>query len=257
MTQESQLATKIFKAYETKEPIPFLNPSEDIDEHKGYAIQNLLVKQLQDFYKASVKGYKVSMTSEETQAYANTHEPAYGTLFETSFYQSGDTLKLDQFFAPLIEPELAFIVTEDLPENPTEADILNHTQLAPAIEVPDARYIDWFPNFTLGDILADNTATGGVVLGETIPQLDYDTLKDVEMTLTFNGEVQKTGKATEVLGHPVKAVQWLAQKLVSHQKSLKKGDIISSGTFIPPIKAERGTFSVEYSNVGTVSVTFE
>lgn len=254
---EQQLAQHIFQAYKSHSPISFLNPEAEVDEVKGYAIQDALVQHLKSFYQTEVQGYKVSMTSDETQAYANTHEPAYGTLFKSSFYNTGDHVALDTFFAPLIEPELVFVLTDDLPEQPTAEDVLNHSQLVPAIEIPDARYKDWFPNFTLGDILADNTATGAVVLGKAISQLDYTTLGEVEMTLAFNGVTLKTGQATEVLGHPVKSVQWLAQKLATHGKSLKKGDIISSGTFIPPIKAEKGTFTVDYSHVGSVSVTFK
>ncbi|UXR71614.1 MULTISPECIES: fumarylacetoacetate hydrolase family protein [unclassified Staphylococcus] len=258
MTQTSQqLAEQVFQAYKTHQPIPFLNPEENVDEVLGYQTQDALIAQLKEHHQTDVAGYKVSMTSAETQAYANTHEPAYGTLLKTVIKQSGATVKLGEMFAPLIEPELVFVVTEDLPSDPSVEDVLNHSQLAPAIEVPDARYEDWFPNFTLGDLLSDNTATGLVVVGEPVAQLDYDKLGAVTMSLKHNGSEVKTGVASEVLGNPVKAVQWLSQKLASHGKSLKKGDVISSGTFIPPIKAEKGTYTVDYKDVGQVTVTFE
>lgn len=255
--QPQQLAEKVFQAYKTQQPIPFLNPKENVDEVLGYQTQDALIEQLKAHNNTDVAGYKVSMTSAETQAYANTHEPAYGTLLKTVIQQSGATVKLDNLFAPLIEPELVFVITEDLPSNPSIEDVLNHSQLAPAIEVPDARYQDWFPNFTLGDLLADNTATGLVVVGEPVAQLNYDKLGAVTMSLTHNGAEVKTGVASEVLGNPVKSVQWLSQKLASHGKSLKQGDVISSGTFITPIKAEQGTYTVDYQHVGQVTVTFE
>ncbi|UXR78308.1 MULTISPECIES: fumarylacetoacetate hydrolase family protein [unclassified Staphylococcus] len=258
MTQQpQQLAEKVFQAYQSQQPIPFLNPEENVDEVLGYQTQDALIEQLKAHNNTDVAGYKVSMTSAETQAYANTHEPAYGTLLKTVIQQNDATVQLNHLFAPLIEPELVFVITEDLPSNPSVEDVLNHSQLAPAIEVPDARYQDWFPNFTLGDLLADNTATGLVVVGEPVPPLDYDSLGQVTMSLKHNGTEVKTGVASEVLGNPVKSVQWLSQKLASHGKSLKKGDVISSGTFIPPIKAEQGTYTVDYQHVGRVTVTFE
>lgn len=258
MSQKAQqLADQVFQAYDTQQPIPFLNPEADVDEVLGYQTQDALIDKLKAHNHTEVAGYKVSMTSAETQAYANTHEPAYGTLLKTVLKEDGATVQLDKLFAPLIEPELVFVITEDLPAEPNVDDVLNNSQLAPAIEVPDARYEDWFPNFTLGDLLADNTATGLVVVGESVAQLDYETLGNVTMSLKYNGEEIKTGVASEVLGNPVKAVQWLSQKLASHGKALKKGDVISSGTFIPPIKAEQGTYTVDYQGVGSVTVTFE
>ncbi|QLK86900.1 2-keto-4-pentenoate hydratase [Staphylococcus sp. 17KM0847] len=255
--QVEQLTNQVYQAYNTKQAIPFLNPQAEVDEKLGYKIQDALIDRLKSTYSTEVGGYKVSMTSAETQAYANTHEPAYGTLLKNVLKSSGDTVKRNNLFAPLIEPELVFILTADLPAEASTEDILNNTQLAPAIEIPDARYMDWFPNFTLGDLLADNTATGLVVVGEPIAQLTYEQLEQVTMVLKHDHQEIKTGVASEVLGNPVKAVQWLNDKLTSHGKSLKRGDVISSGTFIPPIKAEQGTYSVSYHNVGTVSVTFE
>lgn len=254
--QAHQLAEQVFRAYASQQPIPFLNPEAAVDEVLGYQTQDALIDKLKSHNQTDIAGYKVSMTSAETQAYANTHEPAYGTLLQTVLKQDGATVSLDQLFAPLIEPELVFVITEDLPAEPSVEDVLNHSQLAPAIEVPDARYQDWFPNFTLGDLLADNTATGLVVVGEPVAQLDYEQLGQVTMSLKYNDEEIKTGVASEVLGNPAKAVQWLSQKLASHGKALKKGDVISSGTFIPPIKAEKGTYTVDYANVGRVTVTF-
>ena len=43
------------------------------------------------------------------------------------------------------------------------------------------------------------------------------------------------------------------QKLHSHGKSLKRGQFISSGTFISPLNLEEGTYT-DYDRVGSVTV---
>ena len=43
------------------------------------------------------------------------------------------------------------------------------------------------------------------------------------------------------------------QKLHSHGKSLKRGQFISSGTFISPLNLE-GTYTADYDRVGSVTV---
>lgn len=253
----NHLVNQLFDAYQTHTAVSFLNPEHAIDEVKGYQLQAQLVEKLATAHESHVRGYKVSMTSAETQAYANTHEPAYGTLLSHVFKDSQAHISLSNLFAPLIEPELVFVLTEDLSASPTIEEIVAASRIAPAIEIPDARYIDWFPNFTLGDLLADNTATGLLVIGTPISNVSVDTLGDITMTLKYNGEVTHTGHSTAVLGHPAKAVQWLAQKLSTHDKHLTKGMVISSGTFITPIPAQPGSYHIDYSGIGEVQATIE
>ncbi|MCU5746523.1 2-keto-4-pentenoate hydratase [Staphylococcus sp. SQ8-PEA] len=248
---------KLLHAYRTHQPIPFISQEVSLTEDEAYATQDLLINQLMKDEQSDIAGYKVSMTSEATQSIAQTHEPAYGTLLSHQIHKSESVIKLSQLFSPLIEPEIMFILTADLPSNPTAEDIINHVRIAPGIEVPDARYIDWFPNFTLADLLADNTATGLIVVGEETKPLTYEGFANINLSLVYNDEEIATGSSSEVLGNPIKSLQWLAQKLASHNKRLKKGQIISSGTFISPIPVKKGTYQAKYTDVGTVSVSFE
>lgn len=256
-SQLKKVVDKIYQAYDNKEPIEFIRHQYAIDEPTAYSIQDELIGKLKSLYNAEIAGYKVSMTSKETQAIANTHEPAYGTLLSTYIQQSGDTVKLSSLFSPLIEPEIMFVLTDDLSPNASEAEILEKSKICAGLEIPDARYRDWFPNFSLADLLCDNTATGLVVLSEPIAPLSFEDLAKVEMALFHNGEKISEGISSAVLGNPVSAVAWLSQKLAQQNKTLKKGMVISSGTFISPLVAKKGTYKVTYTNVGEVEFTFE
>lgn len=253
----NEIATKLFQANKTKRPVEFIRHEYTVDEATSYAVQEALINRIREQEKVQIAGYKISMTSAETQAIANTHEPAYGTLLTNNMVKSGETIALSSLFEPLIEPEIMFILKEDLTPEASEEEIIAKVELAAGIEIPDARYIDWFPNFSLADLLCDNTATGLVVVAEPIQTaLTGEQLGDINMELFHNAEKISEGHSSAVLDNPVKAVAWLSKKLAAKNKTLKQGMVISSGTFISPLRAEQGTYKVSYSVLGDVEITF-
>ncbi len=108
------------------------------------------------------------MTSPETQKLANTNEPAYGTITTSSLLKSTDSLSLTNMNEPLVEPEIMFILTDDISMGATEEEILAHSKLTAGLEIPDSRYKNWFPNFTLQDLLCDNGVMGKVVIADEV-----------------------------------------------------------------------------------------
>ncbi|MGX0848082.1 2-keto-4-pentenoate hydratase [Staphylococcus auricularis] len=251
-----EIATILHEAYQTLEPTHFISESYDLTEEEAYATQALLIDKIKQAQQTDVAGYKVSMTSAATQSIANTNEPAYGTILKNVVYHTGATIELSKCFSPLIEPELMFILSDRLSQDPSVEEIVNKVHVAPGIEVPDARYIDWFPNFTLSDLIADNTATGLIVVGEDVDPLSYEAFADIQMELTHQQAHKGSGEGSEVLGNPINAIKWLARKLATQGQSLQRGQIISSGTFMSPIPAALGTYKAQFSHVGEVNVTF-
>lgn len=204
---------------------------------------------------STIAGYKVSTTSKTTQSIAQTDEPAYGTILSNKVIKENKNVSLSQLFTPLLEPEIIFIVKGDLPYDEDLQTIIFNTQIAAGIEISDARYKNWFPNFTLADLIADNTTTGIIIVGNEGDPLDINAFANVHLNLYKDGNLIATGQSSEVLGNPLNSLQWLIKKLHSHSKRLKKGDIISSGTFISPLTLDYGTYRAEYSGIGTVEFT--
>jgi 2-keto-4-pentenoate hydratase len=59
------------------------------------------------------------------------------------------------------------------------------------------------------------------------------------------------------MGHPLNALQWLAETLAERGKKLETGDIISTGTALGLIAPEPGaTVAGDFGPFGTVSLTF-
>ncbi len=254
MSVISDIFTHIETAYRTRQPVPFIRDTYSITEEEAYHVQHAFIKKrIQE--GDAIAGYKISMTSAETQAIADTNEPAYGTILTSQVLQGDSEYALSHLFSPLIEPELMFFIHEDISEDADAQEIIEKTSVAPGIEIPDARYIDWFPHFSLIDLLSDNTATGRIVVGDPVPCPELEKLSAIELDLQFNGNTTHTGRSDAVLGNPVYAVTWLIKKLAEHKQSLQKGMVVSSGTFIPPFKAEAGKYLASYKDIGSVRIT--
>ncbi|GIO23365.1 2-keto-4-pentenoate hydratase [Oceanobacillus sp. J11TS1] len=254
MSKISEILVHIETAYRTQQPVPFIRDNYPISEEEAYQVQHAFIERR--VHKGdAVAGYKISMTSKETQAIANTNEPAYGTILTSHILQADTEYALFHLFQPLIEPELIFFVNEDITASADTQEIIEKTSIAPGIEIPDARYIDWFPHFSLIDLLADNTATGRIVVGDPVPTPSFEKLGAVDLDLKYNGIPTHTGSSSAVLGNPVYAVKWLIEKLAEHNRSLQKGMVISSGTFIPPFRAKAGEYITSYRDIGEVKIT--
>lgn len=256
LKKTTEVVAKIVEAHATKQPIEFIRHQYTLTEEEAYNIQDDVVEELKKQSNSDVAGYKISMTSVETQAIANTHEPAYGTFLQAYIINNQTEVQLDSLFSPLIEPEILFVLEEDLSNDADAEEIIAKSKICAGIEIPDARYMDWFPNFSLADLLADNTATGLVVTSDLINPLSLDDFAKIDMQLFLNDQKIAEGHSSAVLGNPVASVEWLVKKLAAKGKSLTKGMVISSGTFISPLKVQKGTYRVTYSNVGEVAVTF-
>lgn len=86
-----------------------------------------------------------------------------------------------------------FKLTADLPKDSDNLTILSNVKVVAGIEIPDARYIDWFPNFTLADLISDDTATGLIVVGKFVDPLDYDAFANIPLSLVKDGKEIATG----------------------------------------------------------------
>jgi 2-oxo-hept-3-ene-1,7-dioate hydratase len=134
-------------------------------------------------------------------------------------------------------------------------DVLSATEyVAPALEIVDARVMNPRKIF---DTIADNGAAAGVVLGgRPVRPMDVD-LRWVGGIMYVNGEIEETGLAAGVLGHPALGVAWLANKLGEHAVSLEVGHIVLAGSFTRVIWARKGdTVHGDFGPLGGVAVQF-
>lgn len=252
-----EYAAALFKAKRNGKSIEcFADREVHFTSEEGYLIQDLVIEKSL-LNSEELKGYKIGLTTKETQRMYNTEKPFYGTLTSSNIISS-EVFQLDDLFAPfVIEMELMFILKEDLPFMATEQDILKNTLIAPGLEIPDGRYVNWTKNMDLPSIIADVGAAGRVVVGEPVSYSSISDLLKMKAILYWEGEKLEEGYGEVVLGNPINTMVWLSKELSMQGKTLKKGMIVSSGTMIMPKPVKRGKYLADFHGIGSVSVVVE
>lgn len=245
MSKEAEL---LFQAYQTNQPLEKAS-LEFKTREQAYQVQDEVLA-LKEANGEKHQGYKISLTSQETQDLFKSDTPLYGQMTDVTVK---DTLSLSEYNEPLIEVELVFLVDKTVNASDSAEEVMAKCRVAPGLEVPDGRYDDWFPKTTFYEVIADGAVNGAVTMGEAA-KYTYEQLADVEGVLYLDDKEVKRGRSTEVLGHPVKSVQWLAEALEAKGEKLTAGRFVSSGTFVLPERLEVGTYTAKYAGVGDVTL---
>ncbi len=208
-------------------------------------------------------GKKIGLTSRAMQMAMNISEPDFGTLLDTMRFENGSTLKAENFLDPRIEVELAFVLATDLSgKNLSVSDVLEATAyIVPALEIIAARSYRVHPETgyvrNVFDTISDNAANAGIILGDEKIKPNQCDLSWVSAVLYYNGQVEETGVAAGVLGHPANGLVWLAKRLADFGDCLKEGEIVLAGSFTRPVICRNGdVFKADYGPFGEISANF-
>lgn len=236
-----KIAAKIYHGIKETTPISLLTQAyPDIEIDDAYHIQNAVVSLFKDA-GGRVKGYKIGLTSQAIQRVVGSNEPNFGRLLDQMFSAGGSELARADWLTPVVECELALIIKCRLagPDVSVE-DVIRATDFVlPAIEIADFR-VARTAGIDVRDITADMGAAGGVVLGgKPVSLSDIDILA-VNTSLVINNEQRAKGAANQVMGNPLIAVAWLANKLHEFGAALEPGDVILSGAMLSAQPVEAG-----------------
>jgi len=201
-------------------------------------------------------GYKIACTSEIPQRQLGIEEPYYGRLFNSSVYDSPAELDSSQFFMRVVEPEFGFLIERDLPDGGYSQDDMATAVagVVPAIEVVDSRYDDW-EKVGANSLIVDNAVHGAWVKGAL--SADFGNLAEHTVSLIANGVEVTSGKGSAALGHPLKALAWVANALPKYGLSLKKGDWVTTGVVTGLYYATAGDHLVaDFGSLGNVALSF-
>ena len=257
-----QLADELHRSERTRVPIEQFSrrfPGMSIED--GYAVSRAWVS-MKIAEGRRVRGHKIGLTSRAMQLASQITEPDYGTLLDDMFFEPG-TIPAQRFIAPRVEVELAFVLDRRLEGSEVGLeDVLDATAyVTPAIEIIDAR-IEQFDRHTremrkVQDTISDNAANAGVILaGRKVRARELD-LPWCGAILRLNGNVEETGLAAGVQGHPAIGVAWLAMKLAPWGECLEAGEVVLAGSFTRPVAARAGDrFVADYGPLGRFEFQF-
>ncbi len=202
-------------------------------------------------------GYKIACTSEIPQRQLGIHEPYYGRLFHSTVYDSPVELEADGFFMRVIESEFGFQMARDLPGGIvyTQDDMAAAVAgVVPAIEIVDSRYTDW-EKVGAHSLIIDNAVHGAWLKGPLTAE--FGDLGEHAARLLANGTEVTSGKGSAALGHPLRALAWLANALPPQGLMLRKGDWVTTGVVTGLYYAKPGdTLVADFGTLGEVSVSF-
>ena len=254
--QIKQAAENLWRAEQTREwaqPISILFPDADVDD--AYRV-SLAVRDIKLANGRTVKGHKIGLTSKAMRDLTGASEPDYGFIFDNWFALEGQSVERAAMNRPLVEVELAFVIGREL-KGPSvnAADVIRATDFVlPALEIVDSRYKGRGNNL-LVDSISDAATCGFVVLGGNPVKLTDVDVRRLSASLSINGQVMESGTASAVMGNPINAVVWLANKLYEFGVAMQPGDVILSGSFVKAIPFGAGdTIVALYDQLGEVTL---
>jgi 2-keto-4-pentenoate hydratase len=170
-------------------------------------------------------GFKLGYTSQVMRTQMGIDSANWGVL----------TADMDLRISPLpilahprVEPEIALNLRSEVSGTTNSIEVLRDAvgSVHLALEIVDTRYRDY--RFTLEDNTADGSSAAAFALG---PAQHVSILEDLStpVALFENEQVVESGRASETMGGPLNALQWLAQTFARRNLTLPAGMVVLTG----------------------------
>ena len=196
-------------------------------------------------------GFKIGATGKRMQEYLGVDHPIAGFMEAGNVHQARADLRFADFIRPGVECEVAVRLARDLPPGPCTPE-----QVAAAggdfiagIELVENRYGDLQ---TLGTptLVADQMYHAAAVIGEQ-GGLDWRSLPTGALRgrIAIDGAERDQGITTDLMGHPMNGLAWLASSpVIAAFGGMKAGQVVMLGSVTPPVWLDAPA---------TITVTFD
>jgi 2-oxo-3-hexenedioate decarboxylase len=249
-----QIADTLIEAERRRTPVPpFTRAQPFLGVETAYRVQQLFVEhRLQSGER--VIGVKLGLTSRVKRQALGIDQPVYGRLTSGMVVAAGDRLPLDELIRPRGEPEIAFLIRDDLEGPISAAGVVRATEaVTAAVEIMDSRYSD---RFRLPDSVCDNAGAARVVIGTRLRRPDK--LADLRLlgcVFSAQGRVVGTAAGAAAMGDPAAAVAWLINTLAERGERLAAGSLVLTGGLTASVALQRGVGVVaQFDGLGSVEV---
>ena len=250
------LARRLRDAYASGAVPPLRDGLDPVDVEGAYAVQTINTR-LWEAQGRRIVGRKAGLTAKAVQQQLGVDQPDFGVLFDDMAVVDGGTLDPAKCLQPKAEAEIAFVLSEDLPDPKTTPEMVADAIATAhaAIEIVDSRIADW--KITFADTVADNGSSAFFVLGgEGKPLAGLD-LYTAGMVMEINGQIASLGTGAAALGHPLYAAAWLARTLAARGEPLRSGDIVLAGALGPMVTLNPGDHvRAVVGGIGEASFTY-
>ena len=230
MTKElvSHYAGVLNSARINAQPIVQLSQSYKISRSDAYEMQEMQMSARLATGEKQV-GWKMGLTSEAKRKQMNLNSPLYGFLTDKMQVHNKGEFNIASQIHSKIEPEIAFLISKDLPNNPSRSQVMESVSaVAPALEILDSRYTE-FKYFSMEDVIADNSSSSFFVLGSWKKKFNQIDLKNLKLTMKVDGVAKQTGTTEAISGDPAQSVIELCHLLAERGQTLKAGSVVLAG----------------------------
>lgn len=250
-------AMELLTARTSRRPIPHLAEAcRPRGLHDAYRIQRAFDRG----FGRALAGYKIGAASTASQKLVGASGPFFASVQAEACITSPARVRADEFFAPAVEAEFAFVLNAALPAR-SEAYRREEVATAieavcPVIEICDNRFTDWRAA-SLHEIVADNGFFGALVTGRKDIQWRNTDLAGLEVVMKLDDEERGRATCASVLGDPVDSVVWIANALSAEGLGLTAGQLVPIGTWTG-LHFISGPAQVraDFGPLGAVEITF-
>jgi 2-keto-4-pentenoate hydratase len=233
-------------------------PKSDND---GYQIQKLLHPKLTAEGFGPVAGIKIGCTTPVMQEYLKIDQPCAGAVFSTSVHHRSATVFAKNFIRLGVECEMAVCLNADLTPSGAPYDRQSVAgfvgSVMAAMELVDDRYEN-YENFGVASLIADDFFNAGCVLGPQVLDWRKKDLSKISGEMRINDRVVGKGIGADILGHPLDAMAWVANRWAERGLTLFAGAFVLLGSLVQTQWLESGDLvdiSVDY--LGEVGLRVE
>ena len=238
MSRVSQACEALLRQFRDKEK--YLLEGDLLPESiiEAYEVQGVYQSSLGKEF-GPVAGYKIAYTTTALQQSSGISEPVAGVILAQNVRHSPAVLNSMDFLQPGIECEVGVRLGRDLPASgaPYDRDGVSDAVEAvmTAFEVVDNRRTQGQDTQTqLLTTIASNILNAGIVLGEPVADWRGIHLAGCRGYMEINGELVGEGMGSDVMGHPLEPLAWLANNLASRGQELKAGMVVITGSIVSP-----------------------
>ena len=246
-----ELAEVLDNAAKDSTPITQLSLNHSFSLVDAYEIQKVSIKRRYERGE-NATGLKLGFTSRAKMEQMGVHDLIWGRLTDKMAIENGGDLALSGYVHPRAEPEIAFLLKDDITdlislENAT--DFISG--VAAAIEIIDSRYENF--KFSLEDVVADNCSSSAYILGDW--KEATTNIADLAIELKVNGEIVHSGNSNAILGNPLESLVEAVRLASENNVPLKKGMIILAGAATPAVFLKKDDqVEVNVADLGTVTL---
>jgi len=256
-----QAATYVAKQYEASQPIDIMVQDfapRTIED--AYAVQAAFLNVLSST-QGPVGGYKIASTNPATRQRTGVSGPCAAGIFTRQIYHAPATFNHADYHQFCIECEVGVRLASDLPASGapyTRGNIGDAIEwLGTAFELIDRRASASGSGAFAPDIKSISTVSNaGAVLGSPLKEWQDIDLAASRGTMTINGALVSEGHGSNVMGHPLEALAWLANLKAEQGDELKAGMLILTGTLTNLMPLNAGdTATIAIEGLGEASLT--